>query len=140
MAKFTRESVKAFQEKLGIIDETWQQEMNLRETVLLAFEDIKRARQFKATWKQIADILIEVSETQESISPESIRQYYFDISNHPEQLAQQKRAIKKSSRQPKASPSSTTRPRIETEKNSKIDNDRDDISEQFNLSRLAHSG
>ena len=145
MPKFTRETVQAFQEKLGEIDASWQQEMNLRETVLLAFDDIKRARRFKATWKQIADILIEVSDTEDNISPESIRQYYFEFSNHPELLAKHKRTLKKSSGKSSAHTSSKGLPRIEPEKASNSDSAgtqdsviNHDISGQFNLSRLAH--
>lgn len=145
MPKFTRETVQAFQAKLSEIDASWQQEMNLRETVLLAFDDIKRARRFKATWKQIADILIDVSDTEDSISPESIRQYYFEFSNHPERLAKHKRTIKKSSGKARANTSAKKLPKIEPEKASNSDNAEaqdteidSDIAGQFNLSRLAH--
>ncbi|MEO0487927.1 MAG: hypothetical protein AAFZ49_00035 [Cyanobacteria bacterium J06659_2] len=146
MPKFSRQVVDAFQEKLSEIDEAWQSELNLRETVLQSFEAIKRARRYKASWQQIADILMSVSESDEKISPESIRQYYFKLVNHPK--AAGKRRAKVSESKGKVKPRSSDKfvSKIEATKDeaagvSDVDilvNDLDTIESEFNLSRLKH--
>jgi len=147
MPKFTRETVNAFQEKLGQIDDSWQQELNLRETVFQSYPDIKRARTFKATWEQIADILVDVSHSQDKINPESIRQYYFEISNNPELQDKYRSIVKKSSRKSKSSPTQKSNSKIEAEKSgfpdsNDVDNSQPEVntSAQFNLSRRGKGG
>ena len=144
MPKFSRQVVDAFQEKLGEIDEAWQSELNLRETVLQSFEAIKRARHYKASWQQIADILMSVSDSDEKISPESIRQYYFELVNHP------KAAGKRRAKDPKAKGKVKSRSadkfvsKMEATQDQDLGasdsslsgNDLDTIESEFNLSRL----
>ena len=144
MPKFSRQVVDAFQEKLGEIDEAWQSELNLRETVLQSFEAIKRARRYKASWQQIADILMSVSDSDEKISPESIRQYYFELVNHPK--AAGKRRVKDPKAKGKGKPRSvdtfvskmeaTQDQDLGTADSSVSGNDLDTIESEFNLSRL----
>lgn len=144
MPKFSRQVVDAFQEKLGEIDEAWQSELNLRETVLQSFEAIKRARRYKASWQQIADILMSVSESDERISPESIRQYYFELVNHPKLAGKRRAKDLKSKGKLKSHSADKFVSNMEATKDeaagvsdgSPCVNDLDTIESEFNLSRL----
>lgn len=144
MPKFSRQTVDAFQEKLGEIDDAWQDEFNLYETVRQSFEAIQRARTYKATWEQIANLLMEVSDSEASISPESIRQYYYEFTNKPELLGKKK---KTKLPKPKRQKSDTLSPHQEDSAkiiqstasdsfSSDSVNQQGDARSQFNLSRL----
>lgn len=146
MPKFSRKTVGAFQEKLGAIDESWQSELNLRETVLQSFEAIKRARHYKATWEQIAEILMSASESNEKISPESIRQYYFEFANHPKVAGKRKAKVSESKGKLKPRSADKFVSKMEATKDEAAGvsdvgisgNDLDTIESEFNLSRLKH--
>lgn len=91
MVKVSKESLKAFQSILETVDTSWQTDFNLRETVRQSFELIKKAKQHKVSWEKIAEVLKQSSGTTEGISPESIRQYYFEFSKNPDLLPKKKR-------------------------------------------------
>lgn len=146
MPKFSRQVVDTFQEKLGEIDEAWQSELNLRETVLQSFEAIKRARRYKASWQQITDILMSVSESDEKISPESIRQYYFEFVNHPKVAGKRRAKVSESKGKLKSRSSDKFVSNMEATKDEATGvsdvsisvNDLDTIESEFNLGRLKH--
>ncbi|MEO1299346.1 MAG: hypothetical protein AAFW75_26960 [Cyanobacteria bacterium J06636_16] len=144
MAKFSRQSVEAFQSELEKIDESWQTEFNLRETVSQSFSQITRARKLKVSWEQIAAILMEASASDEKISAESIRQYYFELTKHPEILEKSRRKSKSCKAKAKSSTVKKTEPRMSVESSKKADDSADkkislqteDVASQFNLGRL----
>lgn len=82
MVKLSKESLASFQSALETIDTTWQTEFNLREVVRQSLGLIKKAKKYKVSWEKIAEILQQSSGSEDKISPESIRQYYFEFSNH----------------------------------------------------------
>jgi translation initiation factor 2B subunit (eIF-2B alpha/beta/delta family) len=93
MVKVSKESLETFQSVLETVDTSWQTEFNLRETVRQSFELIKKAKQHKVSWEKIAEILKQSSGMTDGISPESIRQYYFEFSKNPDLLPKKKRKI-----------------------------------------------
>jgi translation initiation factor 2B subunit (eIF-2B alpha/beta/delta family) len=103
MVKVSKESLETFQSVLETIDTSWQTEFNLRETVRQSFELIKKAKQHKVSWEKIAEILKQSSGVIDGISPESIRQYYFEFSKNPDLLLKKR----KSSQNKKKSKDST---------------------------------
>ena len=105
MVKISKKSLEAFQSALETVDTSWQTEFNLRETVRQSFDLIKKAKEHKVSWEKIAEILKQSSGTTEGISPESIRQYYFEFSKNPDLLLKKKR---KSGQNKKKSKSSTS--------------------------------
>jgi replication initiation and membrane attachment protein DnaB len=104
MVKVSKDSLEAFQSILKTVDPSWQTEFNLRETVRQSFELIKKAKQHKVSWEKIAEILKQSSGVTDGVSPESIRQYYFEFSKNPGLLPKKKR---KSSQKEKKSEDST---------------------------------
>lgn len=99
MVKISKESLKTFQSALEAVDTSWQTEFNLRETVRQSFDLIKKAKEHKVSWSKIAEILKQSSGIAEGISPESIRQYYFEFSKHPELLPKKKRPSREAKNQ-----------------------------------------
>jgi|GEM_PF-818474 len=91
MVKVSKESLETFQSVLETVDTSWQTEFNLRETVRQSFGLIKKAKQHKVSWEKIAEILKQSSGVTDGISPESIRQYYFEFSKNPDLLPKKKR-------------------------------------------------
>jgi translation initiation factor 2B subunit (eIF-2B alpha/beta/delta family) len=83
MVKVSKESLEVFQSVLETVDTSWQTEFNLRETIRQSFGLIKKAKSHKVSWEKIAEILKQSSGVTEGISPESIRQYYFEFSKNP---------------------------------------------------------
>lgn len=102
MVKITKESLEAFQSTLETVDASWQTEFNLRETVRQSFEPIKKAREHKVSWERIAEILRKSSDAAVSISPESIRQYYFEFSKNPGLLPKKRRKSGQNKKKPKS--------------------------------------
>jgi len=90
MVKISKKSLEVFQSTLETVDTSWQTEFNLRETIRQSFDLIKKAKEHKVSWEKIADILKQSSGTTEGISPESIRQYYFEFSKNPDLLPKKK--------------------------------------------------
>ena len=105
MVKISKESLEAFQSALETVDTSWQTEFNLRETVRQSFDLIKKAKEHKVSWERIAEILKQSSGTTEGISPESIRQYYFEFSKNPDLLPKKKRKARQNKKKPKSSTS-----------------------------------
>ena len=144
MAKFSRQSVEAFQNELEKIDESWQAEFNFRETIAQSFDQISRARKLKVSWEQIAEMLMKASESNANISSESIRQYYFELSKHPELLDKGKRKSKSCKAKARSQTSKNSLPKIaisaqeETEDSVSEDPSlqKQDVVSQFNLDRL----
>lgn len=94
MLKLSKKDLATFQSKMGAVDSSYQSSFNLREVVGESFELIQKARKYKVSWEQIAKLLQESSETDLAVSPESIRQYYFEFSKNPELLPKKKRKSK----------------------------------------------
>lgn len=144
MAKFSRKSVEAFQDELEKIDESWQTEFNLRETIAQSFGQISRARKLKVSWEEIAAILIKASESNANISPESIRQYYFELSKHPELLDKGKRKSKSCKAKARSQPSKNSLPKIAVNAQEDVEDSiseepslqKQEVVSQFNLGRL----
>lgn len=90
MVKLDRDALNKFQLMLENVDETWQTEFNLRETVRQSFELIREAKKYKVSWEKIADLLKQSSGITDRISPESIRQYYFEFAKNPDLLPKKK--------------------------------------------------
>lgn len=105
MVKISKESLEAFQSALETVDTSWQTEFNLRETVRQSFDLIKKAKEHKVSWEKIAEILKQSSGTIEGISPESIRQYYFEFSKNPDLLPKKKRKAGQNRKKSKSSTS-----------------------------------
>ncbi len=105
MVKISKESLEAFQSALETVDNSWQAEFNLRETVRQSFDLIKKAKEHKVSWERIAEILKQSSGTTEGISPESIRQYYFEFSKNPDLLPKKKRKAGQNKKKSKSSTS-----------------------------------
>jgi translation initiation factor 2B subunit (eIF-2B alpha/beta/delta family) len=91
VVKVSKESLEAFQSVLETVDTSWQTEFNLRETVRQSFDLIKKVKQHKVSWEKIAEILKQSTGMTDGISPESIRQYYFEFSKNPDLLPKKKR-------------------------------------------------
>ena len=94
MAKLDRTTLDNFQSALAEVDDSWQTEFNLREVVRDSFFLIKRVRDYKVSWEKIADVLKQSSDGNLSISPVTIRQYFFEISRNPEEQPKSKRKSK----------------------------------------------
>lgn len=85
------------------LDETeeWQEELNLRELVESSFFSIEKARDRKATWEQIADVLQKTIGDTVDIKADTIRQYYFEALKNRDELAKERR--RKSSKKKRTS-------------------------------------
>lgn len=113
MVKVSKESLEAFQSVLETVDTSWQTEFNLRETVRQSFELIKKAKQHKVSWEKIAEVLKQSSGVTDGISPESIRQYYFEFSKNPELLPKKKRKSRQNNKKSKDNTSVISASKIE---------------------------
>ncbi|WP_068819135.1 hypothetical protein [Phormidesmis priestleyi] len=91
MAKLNPESLESFQSTLETIDPSWQPNFNLREVVGQSFALIKKARGYKVSWEQLAEILKQSNQSQVSISPATLRQYYFEFAKDPKSLPEKRR-------------------------------------------------
>lgn len=121
MVKISKESLEAFQSALETVDTSWQTEFNLRETVRQSFDLIKKAKEHKVSWERIAEILKQSSGTTEGISPESIRQYYFEFSKNPDLLPKKKRKVGQNKKKSKSSTSDISISTIEEVKPEPVD-------------------
>lgn len=121
MVKISKKSLEAFQSTLETVDTSWQTEFNLRETVRQSFDLIKKAKEHKVSWERIAEILKQSSGTTEGISPESIRQYYFEFSKNPDLLPKKKRKVGQNKKKSKSSTSDISVSTIEEVKPESID-------------------
>ena len=124
MAKLDRNTLDNFQAALEEVDASWQTEFNLREVVRESFFLIQRAREYKVSWEKIAEVLQQSSDETVSISPVTIRQYYFEILRNPEEQPKPKRKSK-TGRKPKSMGVEKTRSDkaknpIETKKSERI--------------------
>lgn len=75
------------------LDETeeWKVDFNLRELVEDSFFSIEKARERKATWEQIAEILQNAVGDNVEIKADTLRQYYFEALKNKEELTKRKR-------------------------------------------------
>jgi translation initiation factor 2B subunit (eIF-2B alpha/beta/delta family) len=121
VVKISKESLEAFQSTLETVDTSWQTEFNLRETIRQSFDLIKKAKEHKVSWEKIAEILKQSSGTTEGISPESIRQYYFEFSKKPDLLPQKKRRSGQNKKKLKSSTSVGSGSKIEKVKPESLD-------------------
>lgn len=121
MVKISKESLEAFQSTLEAVDTSWQTEFNLRETVRQSFDLIKKAKEHKISWERIAEILKQSSGTTEGISPESIRQYYFEFSKNPDLLPKKKRKSKQNKKRAESSTPVASGSKIEEIKPESLD-------------------
>jgi len=121
MVKISKKSLEAFQSTLETIDTSWQTEFNLRETVRQSFDLIRKAKEHKVSWEKIAEILKQSSGTTEGISPESIRQYYFEFSKNPDLLPKKKRKAGQNKKKSKSSTSDISVSTIEEVKPEPVD-------------------
>jgi len=121
VVKISKESLEAFQSALETVDTSWQTEFNLRETVRQSFDLIKKAKEHKVSWERIAEILKQSSGAIEGISPESIRQYYFEFSKNPDLLPKKKRKAGQNKKQSKSSTSDISVSTIEEAKPEPVD-------------------
>ena len=104
--KFDRSSADAFATALDETEE-WKVEFNLRELVEESFFSIEKARERKASWEQIAEILQGATGNNVEIKADTLRQYYFEALKIRDELAKQKR--KKSSKRKTKSVDSTAK-------------------------------
>ena len=104
--KFDRSIADAFATALDETEE-WKVEFNLRELVEESFFSIEKARERKASWEQIAEILQGATEDNVEIKADTLRQYYFEALKIRDELAKQKR--KKSSKKKTKSVDSTAK-------------------------------
>ena len=56
-----------------------------------SFALIKKARGYKVSWEQIAEILVQSSGSEISVSPATLRQYYFEFAKEPKSLPEKRR-------------------------------------------------
>lgn len=137
MVKISKESLEAFQSALETVDTSWQTEFNLRETVRQSFELIKKAKAHKVSWEKIAEILKQSSGETEGISPESIRQYYFEFSKNPELLPRKKRKPGQSKKGTKDSVSDSSRSKAK-QKNPEVPDINQSTSAESELETLSN--
>ena len=96
MSKLDKNSLDNFMSVLEGVDASWQTEFNLREVVRESYHLIKRARGYKVSWERIAEVLQQSCEGDQSFSPVTIRQYFFEISKNPAEQPRSKRKSKSS--------------------------------------------
>ena len=121
--KFNRSIADAFTTALDETEE-WKVEFNLRELVEESFFSIEKARERKASWEQIAEILQKTIGGEAEIKSDTLRQYYFDALKIKDELAKTKRK-KASKRKGKtvttSAKSSGTLPKTSSEKRETIE-------------------
>ena len=88
--KFDRSVADAFSTALDETEE-WKVEFNLRELVEESFFSIEKARERRASWEQIAEILQKTIGDKAEIKSDTLRQYYFDALKIKDELAKTKR-------------------------------------------------
>lgn len=93
-------------------EQEWQSEVNFREVVRRLFFSIDAAVQRKASWEQIAQHIEAALKSEESINPNTLRQYYFYFKKNKRELPKKARKASLHKNKQNSSPSQNSPTRM----------------------------